>query len=172
MKKFVLILISLFAATMAYGADEMGKLDFLKGEWKGEAWVQMGPGKRETVIQTEKVTPKAGGKVLLIEGLGKRKLENGSAGDVVHDAIALVSWDKTKKAYRFDAHVAQQESVDAMMDLTARNTLVWGFDTANGKIRYTIRLTAKGEWNEVGDFSSDGGKSWVKFFEMTLHKVK
>ena len=153
MKKFVLILISLFAATMAYGADEMRKLDFLIGEWKGEAWVQMGPGKRETAIQTEKVTSKAGGKVLLIEGLGKRKLENGSAGDVVHDAIALVSWDKTKKTYRSTPHVAQQESVDATMDLTAKNTLVWGFDTPNGKIRYTIRLTAKGEWNEVGDFS-------------------
>jgi hypothetical protein len=169
MKRVVMIVVMLLSATFAYGADEMKALDFLIGEWTGEASIQMGPGKREVVLQTEKVTLKAGGKALLIEGLGRRKLENGSAGDVVHDAVALVSWDKTKKTYRFDAHVAQQESVDTTLNLTAPNTAVWGLDTPNGKVRYTIRLTEKGEWNEVGEFSRDGEK-WMKFFEMMLTK--
>ena len=172
MKRAVMVLALVLVASCAYGAEEMGKLDFLIGEWKGEAWIQMGPGKRENVIQTEKVTPKAGGKVLLVEGLGRKKLEDGTAGDVVHDAIALISWDKAKSTYRFIGHVAQQESVDTTLDMTAANTLVWGLDTPQGgKVRYTIRLNEKGQWNEVGEFSRDG-TNWMKFFEMTLTKSK
>lgn len=161
----------LLTATLALADDEMKGLDFLIGEWSGEATMQMGPGKSSTVLQTEKVTSKAGGKALLVEGLGKRKLADGKAGDVVHDAIALISWDKTKKTYHFDAHVAQQESVDTTIDLVASNTAVWGFDSPRGKVRYTIRLNDKGQWNEVGEFSADGQK-WMPFFEMTLTKIK
>ena len=166
-----MIRVLVLAASFAYGAEEMGKLDFLIGEWKGEAWMQRGPGKPEYFVQTEKVTPTAGGKALLVEGLGRKKQEDGTAGDVVHDAVALISWDKAGKNYRFDAHVAQQESVDTALEVTAPNTAVWGFDMPQGKIRYTIRLTEKGEWNEVGEFSRDG-TNWMKFFEMTLTKSK
>ena len=166
----VSVIVSLLVSTVAYGADEMKKLDWLVGEWKGEASARVGPGKPETAIQTEKVTPKAGGKVLLVEGLGRRKLEDGSAGDVVHDAIALISWDEEKKTYRFIGHVAQQPSVDTALDMTAPNTLVWGLTPPNGgKARFTIRLTEKGEWHEVGEFSPDGEK-WFKFLDMTLTK--
>jgi hypothetical protein len=171
MKRTVMALALVLVASCAYGAEEMGKLDFLIGEWKGEAWIQMGPGKRETVIQTEKVTPKAGGKVLLVEGLGRKKLEDGTAGDVVHDAIAMISWDKARSTYRFIGHVAQQESVDSPLDMTAPNTFVWGMDTPQGKVRFTIRLNEKGQWNEVGEFSRDG-TTWMKFMEMTLTKSK
>ena len=171
MKRVVMVLALVLVASCAYGAEEMGKLDFLIGEWKGEAWIQMGPGKREHVIQTEKVTAKAGGKVLLVEGLGRKKLEDGTAGDAVHDAIALISWDKDKSTYRFIGHVAQQESVDTALDMTAPDTLVWGRDTPQGKIRFTIRLNEKGQWSEVGEFSRDG-TAWMKFMEMTLTRSK
>ena len=169
MKKAVLILIVLFTATFAYGADEMRNLDFLLGDWTGEAWIQMGPGKPQTVIQNEKVTSKVGGKAFLVEGLGREKLADGAIGKVVHETIALITWDDAKKTYRFNAHVADKPSVDTSIDLTAPNTAVWGFDTPQGKVRYTIRLTDKGEWNEIGEFSRDGAK-WMKFFEMTLTK--
>jgi hypothetical protein len=171
MKRVFMVLALVLVASCAYGAEEMGKLDFLVGEWTGEAWIQMGPNKRENVIQTEKVTWKAGGKVLLVEGLGKKKLEDGTAGEVAHDAIALISWDKAKSTYRFIGHAAQQESVDTALDMTAPNTLVWGFDTPQGKVRFTIRLNEKGQWNEVGEFSRDG-TAWMKFMEMTLTKSK
>lgn len=172
MKRLTMVLAAMLTATFAYGADEMSKLDWLVGEWKGEVSARSGPGKPETAIQVEKVTPRAGGKVLLVEGLGRKKLEDGTAGDVVHDAIALISWDEEKKTYRFIGHVAQQPSVDTTLDLTAPNTLVWGLTPPQGgKVRFTIRLTEKGEWNEVGEFSPDGTK-WFKFLEMNLTKTK
>lgn len=174
MKRLLMVLVVLGSATFlrADAASEMKKLDWLVGEWKGEASARTGPGKPVAVMQTEKVTPRAGGKVLLVEGLGRRMMDDGSIGEVVHDAIAMISWDEAKKTYRFIGHVAQQESVDTTLDVAGPNTLVWGLTPPNGgKIRFTIRLTEKGEWNETGEFSPDGQK-WFPFFEMTLTKQK
>lgn len=168
MKRLTMVLVAMLAATCVYGADEMSKLDWLVGEWKGEATARMGPGKPETIAQVEKVTPRAGGKVLLVEGLGRNP-----AGEVVHDAIAFISWDEQKKTYRFVGHVAKQPSVDTTLDMTAPNTFVWSLDTPNGgKMRFTIRQTDKGEWNEIGEYSPDGGTKWFKSLDMTLTKTK
>ncbi|HEX8617768.1 MAG TPA: hypothetical protein VF911_09315 [Thermoanaerobaculia bacterium] len=182
MRKTVVLLVVLFTAfTSANGVangpaagaanDEMRKLDFLAGEWKGDAWMQIGPGNRAYVLQTERVQSKLGGQVLLVEGLGKRKLENGTAGDVVHDALAVISWNAAKKTYRFATWVAGRPDLETTLDLTGPNTAVWGFDTPQGRMRYTIRLTEKGEWNEVGEMTRDHGATWTKFFEMTLQKT-
>jgi hypothetical protein len=161
---------AILVAATATAADEMKKLDFMTGEWKGEAWIRMGPGEPQYVLQTERVQPKAGGRVLMIEGLGKRKLENGEAGDVVHEAFAVIVWDEEKKAYRFDAYTARDGHVPATLELTGENKGTWGFTTPQGgKVRYTINLTEKGEWHEVGEFSRDGNQ-WMKFMEMTLTK--
>jgi hypothetical protein len=52
--------------------------------------------------------------------------------------------------------------------------MVWGFkEPSRGfDIRYTVKITDKGEWNEVGEMSMDGSKTWRKFFEMTVAKEK
>jgi hypothetical protein len=170
MKNVALALILLVLAPYASAADEMQKLDWLIGEWKGEAWVKIGA-KTDRAVQTERVQAKLGGKVLLIEGVGRRKLEDGSAGEIMHDALALVSWDEVKKTYRFSAYTFNHPATETTLDVTAPNTAVWGMETPQGRIRYTLHLTDKGEWSEVGDFSRDG-KQWVRFFEMTLTKVK
>lgn len=158
------IALTFLIALPLFASDEMRKLDFLVGEWKGEATVQMGPGKSEHVQQTERVQSKLGGKLIVIDGLGKKD------GEVAHEALGIISWDEAKKAYRFDAWTAREGYVQARMDIGENNTATWGFDTPQGgKVRYTIRLTEKGEWNEIGEFSRDGER-WMKFFEMTLAK--
>ena len=170
--KFALRVMLIFAVALpAFAADEMRKLDFLAGEWKGEGWFRMGPGEPARVIQTEKVTPKAGGAALLIEGLGRAKNEDGTAGHVVHDAVALVGWNEQAKQYRFMTAVAGRGASTPWLEVRGENHVVWGFDTPNGKMRYTITLTEKGEWLEIGELSRDGA-GWTKFFEMTLSKVK
>ena len=50
--------------------DEMKKVSFLVGQWKGEGWIDFGQGQRR-FIESESVQSKLGGQVLLIEGLGK-----------------------------------------------------------------------------------------------------
>ena len=169
MKKLLCALSLTLIAVAASAGDEMKKLDWMAGEWKGEAWSQRGPGPREVALHHEKVTPRLGGKVLLVEGLAHRKLENGTAGDVVHDALGTIAWDAQKNQYRFNAF-STAGNVETTLDVGDKRA-VWGFETPQGRVRYTIRLTDKGEWNEVGEFSRDGEK-WMQFFEMTLAKVK
>ena len=167
----VLVLMALAAWPALAANEEMRKLDWLIGEWKGEATVQMGPGKPETALQHEKVQSKAGGKVLLIEGVGRQKLEDGSAGEIVHDAMALISWDEAKKTYRFSTFVANRPDADATLEVTGPNSASWGFQTPQGHVRFTISKTEKGEWLEIGEYSRDAVK-WTKFMDMKLQKVK
>jgi len=158
-------------ALPVFAADEMRRLDWLVGEWKGEASVQMGPGKPELGLQHERVQTKLGGKVLLVEGLGKRKLADGAAGETVHEALGVMSFDEKTKKYRFDAWTARDGYVAAWMEVGANDTVTWGFDPPNGgTVRYTISRTDKGEWHEVGEYVRDGRT--MKFFEMTLQKSK
>lgn len=166
-----LMVLALFVATSALADDhpEMKKLDWLVGEWKGEATMTMQGGKVEQALQTERVQPKVGGKILMVEGEGRTRLENGTAGPVVHDAFGVISWDAEKKQYRFVAHVAGKPSLDTALE-PVDGAWRWGFPVPQGKIRYTIRQTEKGDWNETGEFSRDGER-WTKFFEMNLKKT-
>lgn len=52
------------AAPSAVGtpAEKMAAVGFLAGEWEGEAWVQMGPDRREVVRQRESVEWRVGAK--------------------------------------------------------------------------------------------------------------
>lgn len=169
--RFLIVILMALAAWPALAAnDEMRKLDWLVGEWKGEAVVQMGP-KTEYALQHERVQTKLDGKVLLVEGVGRRKLEDGGAGEVVHNALAVLSWDPEKKNYRFSTYLADRPGAEATLEVTGPTSAVWGLDTPRGKVRYTISLTDEGEWLEIGEWSSDGAK-WNKFIEMRLQKVK
>jgi hypothetical protein len=168
--RFVMVILMALAAWPALAAnEEMRKLDWLVGEWKGEAVVQMGP-RTEYALQHERVQSKLDGRVLLVEGVGRHKLEDGTAGEVVHSALAVLSWNAEKKHYRFSTYLADKPGGEAVLEVTGPTSAVWGFDTPRGKVRYTISLTDKGEWLEIGERSSDGVK-WNKFIEMRLQKV-
>jgi hypothetical protein len=161
-----------FLVALPIFGDEMRKLDFLAGDWKGEAQVLSGPGKGEQALQTETVRWKLGGKALVVEGIGRKKLDGGAAGEIVHDALGVVWYDDAAKQFRFDAWTAARGHVDAWFEAGDDNSARWGFDVpGGGKIRFTISLNDKGQWHEVGEYSPDGSR-WFKTMEMTLTKVK
>jgi hypothetical protein len=153
-------------------AAEMKKLDFLTGDWKGEGWIEMGPGGRSTFKQTEAVQSKLNGTVIIVEGLGTGKLASTGQEGIVHNALAVISYDSAARKYLFRAFRADGNYIDANVTLTEKG-LIWGFrpPQQGGEIRYTIKLTDAGQWHEIGEFSMDG-KQWRKFFEMTLQRVK
>lgn len=155
-------------------ASEMTKLNFLVGEWKGTGYIEMGPGQRRTFTETETVQNKLGGLMLLIEGTGTGKVPGSEADVTVHNALAVVSYDDSSKAFRWLAYQAARGSVQSI-DTNARvqnKTIEWGFhDARAGTFRFTITLDDKGQWFEIGEISHDG-KSWQKFFEMTLQRAR
>jgi hypothetical protein len=179
MRKRLVALVLLFASSGfapaqnpgSEGREAMKKLNFLVGQWKGEGWVQMGPGQRQTVNAVESVQFRLGGEVLLIEGLGTSKTEGNEPAVAGHDAIAFLYYDAKAKVFRFQAHRAGGIHVDSEAKVTDRG-FEWGFQNEHaGTLRFTMKLTEKGEWLEVGEMSRDG-KTWYKFLEMTLQRVK
>ena len=153
--------------------EALKALDYLVGQWKGKATMTFGPDRKEVFKQTEDVEYRLGGTIMVIEGTGRGKLPGKDEEGIVFNAFAVISYDAQKKEYGIKAYRAEGVSVDAYLKPAGKG-FEWGFkEPQRGfDIRYTLKLTDKGEWSEVGEMSMDAGKTWRKFFEMTLTKVK
>ena len=180
MKRSLFLVLLFFSAGVAsaqtpptntVGLSEMKKLDFLVGEWKGTGWMQMGPGQRLESLVTETVQSKLGGRVFVVEGLGKTRGEGGNEGRVVHSAFAFLYYDTEASRFRMRAFLANGQAVDA--DTSFKDGIFeWGFKLPQGPVLYRTRLNENKQWFEEGSISLDGGKTYQKFFEMTLDRVK
>jgi hypothetical protein len=119
----------------------------------------------------EHIEYKLDGMVLLVEGIGKAK-DAANKEFVAHHALAVLSFDKASNQYKFKTYLKDGRSTDAWFTVVTDNNFQWGFDTPQGKIRYSIRMEpAAKTWNEIGEFSADG-TTWRKFFEMNLKKTE
>ena len=177
----VVILLALAAPTKAQApqpsspstqATQMKKLDFLMGKWQGSGYVEYVPGQRGTFAETESIQPKLGGLVAVVEGTGVSKMQNGGEA-VTHSALAVVSYDESTSGFRWQAYSAANGAAQYIetQATVGDKTLEWGYqDGRAGSFRFTIKLDEKGQWSEIGEVSHDG-KTWQKFFEMTLQKV-
>jgi hypothetical protein len=144
--------------------NEMKKLDYMVGQWKGTGWMER-EGGRQTFAGTEMVQNKLNGLALLFEGNFKNK-----EGAVVHETLAILSYDEKAKSYNFRTYLANGSVGDHVLNLI-EGGWQWGIQYPQGGVRFTFKLSDKGEWFEIGEFSQDG-KNWRKFLEMTLQKVK
>lgn len=171
-RKFLLVTTVLFAGFIAVSAQEntgdlqraeMKKLESMVGQWKGSGWIQQGA-TRETFTGMETVQRKIDGLALLVEG----KFAN-AEGKVIHETLAVLSFDTKNSKYNFRTYLASGRSGEYELKLLA-DSYEWGFQVPAGTIRYTIKMT-NDVWLEIGEFSKDG-KSWMKFFEMKLERVK
>jgi hypothetical protein len=149
--------------------EEMKKLNFLVGEWKGEGWTEFVPGQRRTAIATEKGQTKLGGTILVLEGMGKAKVPGKQEEVVVHNAMGILSYDSNAKIYRVRSYLANGHWIDAEGKFTDKG-FQWAFQVQGMSMRYTVKLNEKGEWFEFGEMSQDG-KTWRQFHEMTLQRV-
>ena len=151
--------------------EAIKKLDFLVGEWKGEGWMEFGPGQRRTFAGTEVVQRKLDGLLITIDGL-HRSLTTGQGKDaVIHNAFTVVSYDEQAKKYRFQAFTARGNYENAEAKIT-EGQLVWGMKIPQfGEVCYTIKLDDKGRWFEIGEVTRDGA-TWQQFFEMKLERAR
>lgn len=178
MKTMFGAIVILIAATAAADAQQkqaaavreaMDRLSFLAGSWKGTGSIQFGPNRRETAQISETGTLKLNKSVFLIEGRGTATA--GGREIVVHSALGIISYDAAAKKYRMRTYRAGGEQLDPDIEVSD-GKIVWSFESPRGgTIRFT--LTVKdGVWTEIGEASRDKGKTWYRFFEMKLKKVK
>jgi hypothetical protein len=138
--------------------EAIDRLDFLLGEWKGSGWVLTREGKRETFSSTESIKKKLLGTALLIEGI-----------HTGFEAMAVVTFDSKAKQYRWRSFTSRGGGADVEARLTGERVLQWYPSTSS---RYKIEISESGQWEEVGEYSRDEGKTWTQFFEMRLQRIE
>lgn len=167
MRSLLLTLVLATAASAQHMPDvgaqkeAMKKLSFLAGTWKGPAtaYLQTGPVKVE---QTEEVQYKLGGLVLLIEGTGRLP-----DGTVRFNALATVSYDDATKQYRLRSH-NDGRFLDTELKVSDKG-FEWGYQAGPAKVTFTMKLTEKGEWSEIGEVVV-GGRPPQKSIELLVTK--
>ncbi len=142
---------------------EMAKLEGLVGAWEGSGWIAMGPGEPETFTQSESVSFKADGVLLLIEGEGR-----GDDGALEHDALGVVSFDEASGDYAFRAYANGRAGTFPMVWLD-NGDLRWTMNAGGMLIRYTITLDGE-TWSEVGEMQTPEG-AFHQFYESKLTRV-
>lgn len=137
---------------------QMQFLSFMEGNWEGSGWIMGADRQKHKFEQTESISFKLEKTVLLIEGRGI------SNGQIMHDALAIINYDREKGHYNFRSYLKDGRSGDYKAELID-NKLFW---YPTDFIRYIISITENNEWNEIGEINKGG--SWYKFFDMTLTK--
>lgn len=152
--------------------EEMGRLDFLVGDWEGEGWMEVAPGQRAGFTGTERVEHRMGGRVVVVEGAFTVRMGPERGEVPVHQALGVFSWDPEADGFTFRTWTARGGHGEAHPAEITDGRIVWGYeDPRMGTVRYTITLTPDGAWHEIGEASSDDGVSWHQFFEMTLART-
>ena len=140
----------------------VGALDFLDGEWRGEAVIH-GPGGTETLTQTERVGSLLGGSVKVIEGRGYA-----ADGSTRFNAMAVLSWNEREGRYDFRSY-ANGYSGDYRFERTG-DGFRWETPAGpNARIQYTA-VIRDGTWREVGDYVAVGQPP-RRVIEMNLRRV-
>ena len=143
---------------------EMKKLDQWIGNWKGSGWIQQGK-EKETFIGTETVQKKLDGLALLVQGNFVNK-----EGVTIHETIGVLTHNLKTKNYSFNTFLANGSNGEHEFKAIA-DGWQWGLQFPGGSMRYATKLNDD-TWFEVGEISMDEGKTWRKFFEMELKRVK
>lgn len=183
MKPFALVIVFLSYLTVPFcfaqseaaptGDELKKKMEIFKpwvGLWKGDGVIQRGPGNTAQSNVVETIEMRLDGTVVVVEGIGKKMDPQTNAEKTVHHAFGILSYDLQSNQYKFKTYLVDGKSADAWFNVVGENKYQWGFDTPQGKVRYTIVIDpVANTWNETGEFSRDE-KTWYKNFEMNLKK--
>lgn len=140
----------------------MAKLNFLAGNWSGEATITRGANNVFKIRQTERVEYKLDGMVLLIEGTGRDE-----TGKVVFNAFATVAYDPTSRTYRIRAY-REANYVDAELKLLDKG-FEWSYPSGPVTITNHMVIDANGKWSETTDGRVGEGRHF-RAVEMLLSR--
>lgn len=140
----------------------LSALDFMDGEWRGEAILHHG-GEATTLSQTERVGAMLGGSVKVIEGRGYA-----ADGSTEFNALAVLSWNEREGRYNFRSW-ANGYSGDYKFERTD-DGFRWETPAGpNARIVY-VATVKDGVWHEVGDYIAEGQPP-RRMIEMRLRRI-
>ncbi len=143
----------------------MKKLEFLIGEWSGEASVLRGPGQFVDLAQTESAQFKLDGLLLVIEGVGRAK----SDGRPALQAFGLISFDDEAGVYRMRAFNDGRWLETEIRLSDGEKSISWGFMVGEYKTSTVLHINEKGEWTEYGEITI-GDRAPQKMMELRVRR--
>ena len=150
--------------------EVMKKLDFWVGRWEGETTIESPRGERFSSHGFEVVQKKLGGHVLLVEALFTASRDGQEV--TVHEALSVVWFDERSNTYRMRSYLAAGRPGERELKLVGDQGFAWETRRIDFRwLRFTSKLT-ESEWNEIGERTTDNGKTWSKFLEMKLRRVQ
>lgn len=126
----------------------MKKLDFLVGEWAGQARMFRGPGDPIEFLQTEVAQYKLDGLLLMIEGIGRTK-----SGQPVLQALGLISYDDETHTYHMRAFNDGRFLETEVKLLAEGQEMTWGFALGEIKTKSVLRINEAAEWTELHEIT-------------------
>ncbi len=168
-------------------AEEMKKLEFLVGEWKGTGWEFNPDGsRRNSFSQKTKVQAKDGNSSLRIKDARTYKPVISSGENTIFipgtpvfqssELDASIYYDENIKLYRWRGENSYGRKNPLEAKLIRDKALQYGMpfsitlQPADGNRRTTIELTEGGEWRETLEIWQ--ADRWYKAEESILKKVK
>jgi hypothetical protein len=144
----------------------MKKLDFLAGEWSGQASAARGPGVVVELNQTESAQFKLGGLVLMIEGIGRTKTDD----NLALQALGLISFDDASGTYRMRAFNDGRWLETEVKLLDDGKGMTWGFTLGEFSTKSVLRINDKGEWTELAEITI-GARPPQKLMDLVVRRV-
>ena len=145
----------------------MKKLNFLVGEWAGEARVLRGPSEATELVQTEKAQYKLDGLILTIEGVGRTK----SDGRPILQALGVISYDDESKAYHMHAFNDGRFLETEVKVSEEGKGMTWGFALGEIRTKSVMRINEKDEWTELHEIMI-GSQPSKKLLEIAVRRQK
>ncbi len=161
---FPLLFLAHFSFSQEPETDQVNKkaissLGFIVGDWEGEGWMMGRDGQKHSFTQRETINFKLDSTVILVEGVGMANQK------VYHNAMAIISHNKTDENFRFHSYLANGRSGEYKAELIDGKLYWYPAD----QMRYIIYLNENGQWYETGEMKR--GEDWFQFFEMTLDRL-
>jgi hypothetical protein len=144
----------------------MDRVEFLLGRWEGTGWHRHGGSPPVRFRQSEHVRRRLDGELVTIEGRGWR---DDGAGDVVHRAFALVSYDSDRECYRWEAF-SRGGRVETVVDLSDGG-FAWSLSPAPDVTIHYRGLVTHDTWTETAQLHAGEGLEPATVLEMTLRRV-
>lgn len=145
----------------------MQELAFLVGDWSGEAQILRGGADPIEMLQTEHAEFKLDGLLLLIEGIGRSKVE----GKIALQALGIISYDDGTGSYCMRAF-NDGRFLETEVKLAAdHKALTWGFALGDIRTSSLLRMNERGQWTEVHEITI-GTQPTRKFMAVTVSPVK
>src|SRR5579859_142692 len=125
----------------------MKKLNFLVGNWLGEAHMQRGSGEIE-LVQKETAQYRLDGLILTIE-----VWHNRADGQMVLQALGIISYDDGSRSYHMRAFNDGRWLETELKLADNTNEIRWGFHLGEIKTNSVLRINDKGEWTELHEIT-------------------